>query len=253
MSKKLYSMLRPKMMPHMLCRGCGHGIVINAVLRAILDLEIPLTECVLVSAAGCMSLATSPHIALDMLHGLRGLAVPCATGIKRANPALRVIVIGGEGDLVSLQTTHLVHAARKNIDITVICANNHICASNGGAASSTTPVGAITATTPKGNTQMPLDICKLLIGAGASYVARYSVAQPKALTRAIKVAIVGKNFAFVEALTMCPTEYGKRNNILEPVDMIKNLKISCMPGDISLGASRKGISDRIVIGEYGRK
>ena len=166
------------------------------------------------------------------------------------NPELKVVVISGDGDLTSIGGNHLIHAARRDMDMTVICANNMIYGMTGGQVASTTPLGASTATSVEGNIYRPFDLCKLVQAAGASYVARYSVTQVVSLKEAIKKAMNTKGFTFVEVLSPCPTQFGRRNRYDAPTDMLTTLMESCIPVEEVENLSGEALKDKIVTGEF---
>jgi 2-oxoglutarate ferredoxin oxidoreductase subunit beta len=161
-----------------------------------------------------------------------------------------VVVISGDGDLTSIGGNHLIHAARRDMDMTVICANNMIYGMTGGQVASTTPLGASTATSVEGNIYRPFDLCKLVQAAGASYVARFSVTQVVSLKEAIKKAMSTKGFTFVEVLSPCPTQFGRRNQYDSPTDMLKTLMESCIPAEEVERLSGEALKDKIVTGEF---
>jgi 2-oxoglutarate ferredoxin oxidoreductase subunit beta len=166
------------------------------------------------------------------------------------NPELKVIVVSGDGDLTSIGGNHLIHAARRNTPLTVICANNMIYGMTGGQVASTSPVGALTATTMEGNVYKPFDLCKLVLGAGAPYVARYSVTQPLSLIGAVKKALSMPSFAFLDALSPCPTQFGRRNRYDSPADMLRVLMESCVSREEAAKMSREALEGKIVTGEF---
>ncbi|NMC70497.1 MAG: hypothetical protein GYA57_10590 [Myxococcales bacterium] len=250
MPRSLESYLRPGLKATTFCPGCGHGILLHAVIRAVHELGIDRRDLLFVSGIGCAAWIPSPHILADTLHTLHGRAVAYATGAKLANPKLQVIVVSGDGDLVSIGGNHLIHAARRGIDLTVICANNEIYGMTGGQAGPTTPGGALSATTPAGNPHPPFDLVRLVLGAGAAYVARYPVTQPRPLTDAIKRAIRTPAFAFVEVASPCPTQFGRRNRFDDVgalYDRIRNLSVSRAE---AAGRSKEELRGRIVVGEW---
>ena len=159
--------------------------MMTAILRAIDEAKMDINKMVFVSGIGCAGWIPSPHFNADTLHTTHGRPIAFATGVKLANPELKVVVISGDGDLASIGGNHLIHAARRNFPITVICANNGIYGMTGGQASSTTPISAISKTTPAGNIERPFDLCKLVIGAGATYAARFPVVPLKPLIKSI--------------------------------------------------------------------
>lgn len=174
-----------------------------------------------VSGIGCGSWIPSPHFKADSLHTTHGRALAFATGLKIARPELKVVVISGDGDLAAIGGNHLIHAARRNIDLTVICVNNYLYGMTGGQVGPTTFTGDVTTTTPYGNPERPFDLSRLVAAAGASYVARWTTAHPIQATRAIRRALEKKGFTFVEMISQCPTSYGRRMQIGGGVEMIK--------------------------------
>ena len=213
--------LREETLPSTFCSGCGAGEVTNALIRAVKDLgHADLSKFSFVSGIGCSSWITSPYFKADTLHTTHGRAIAFATGLKLANPDLKVIVISGDGDLAAIGGNHLIHAARRNIDMTVICVNNYIYGMTGGQVGPTTFTGDRTSTSPYGNPERPFDLARLVAAAGANYVARWTTAHPVQAARAIKTAIEKKGFSFVEMISQCPTAYGRRTGIGSPEEMI---------------------------------
>lgn len=215
--------LRADRLPHIWCAGCGNGIVLNALVEAIDSLDIDRDKLCIVSGIGCSS-RTAQYMDFDTIHTLHGRAIPYATGIKLSNPELKVVVITGDGDCAAIGGNHLIHACRRNIDLNVIVFNNNIYGMTGGQCSPTTPMEARTTTTEEGNISRDFDICKLSDAAGATYVARSTVAHYKHLVNMIKEAFDNKGFSLVEALTPCPVQYGRRNKLGKPSDMVNALK-----------------------------
>ena len=242
--------IRPEVFPTPFCPGCGHGILMGAILRAVDELGLPFDRMLFVSGIGCSGWIPSPHYAADTLHTTHGRPIAFATGAKLFNPDLKVVVIGGDGDLASIGAGHLVHAARRNVDLTVICANNRVYGMTGGQVTPTTPLGARTATTPAGNPERPFDLCRLVKAAGATYVARYSVYHVRPLIRALKRALEHRGFAFVEVLSSCPTQYGRRNDLAEPAAMLRYFKEHCVSLDRAKRMSQEELEGKIVIGEF---
>jgi 2-oxoglutarate ferredoxin oxidoreductase subunit beta len=250
MARDLEQYLRSDVKSPPFCPGCGHGILMNQVLRAIDELKLPMEKMLFVSGIGCAAWIPSPHFNADTLHTLHGRAIAFATGAKMFNPELKVVVISGDGDLTSIGGNHLIHAARRDIELTVICANNMIYGMTGGQAASTTPVGASTATSVEGNPYRPFDLCKLVKAAGASYVARYSVTQAVSLKDSIKKALGIKGFSFVEALSPCPTQFGRRNRYDAPTDMLKTLMDTCILIKDAENLSDEVLKEKIMTGEF---
>ncbi len=211
------------------CPGCGHRILLRHLLTAIDELGLDIDRMLFVSGIGCGGWIPSPCINADTLHCLHGRAIPFAVGAKTANPSLTTLVVSGDGDLADIGGNHLIHAARRDMDITVICANNMNYGMTGGQVCATTPVGAVTHTTPSGNAYRPFDLCALVRAAGARYAARYLVTQGPELVSAIKKAIGIKGFSFVEAISPCPTQFGRQNrmdNVKDVYDYVESLVVS---------------------------
>jgi len=242
--------IRPEVFPTPFCPGCGHGILLGAILRAIDELGLDMDEMLFVSGIGCAGWIPSPHFAADTLHTTHGRAIAFATGAKLFNPELKVVVIGGDGDLASIGGNHLIHAARRNLEITVICANNRVYGMTGGQVTPTTPLGARTATTPEGNLESPFDLCRLVAAAGATYVARHSVYHIRALIRILKRALQHKGFAFVEVLSPCPTQYGRRNELGTPTAMLLSVKDACVTLRKAQEMGEDELRGKIVVGEF---
>jgi len=241
-------MIRPEVFPTPFCSGCGHGILMGAILRAIDELGWSMDEMLFVSGIGCGGWIPSPHFAADTLHVTHGRPVAFATGAKLYNPDLKVVVIGGDGDIASIGGNHLIHGARRDLDMTVICANNGIYGMTGGQVTPTTPRGAYTMTTPEGNPDQPFDLSQLVIAAGASYVARYSVYHVRRLIRAIKAALQHPGFAFVEALSTCPVQYGRRNDLRTPAEMLNDMRTRCVTVGRAHTMTAEQLADKIVVG-----
>ena len=210
------------------CPGCGHGVLMNVILRAVDRLELSPKETLFVSGIGCAAWIPSPHFDFDTLHTLHGRAVAFATGAKLVNPSLTTIVVSGDGDLLSIGGNHLIHAARRNIDLTVILANNFIFGMTGGQSAPTTPRGARTVTAPGGVTERPIDACRLVLAAGAGYTARYPVTHPVALSTVIERAIRHRGFSLVEAVSPCPTQYGRHNGLADIPALYQEVERRCV-------------------------
>ncbi len=232
------------------CPGCGHGVLMGSLIRACEELGLDRKQLVFVSGIGCAAWIPSPNIKADTLHTLHGRAVAYATGVKVANPKLTTIVVSGDGDLSSIGGNHLIHAARRDLDLTVICANNQIYGMTGGQTASTTPVGALSATDPKGNRYRPFDLCGLVRAAGARYAARWPVSQPRPLTESIKRAIRTPGFSFVEAISPCPTQFGRRNNVEDLGQLYQQMGELCVPASRADKLSEDERNRVFVIGEF---
>jgi len=250
MPRDMQQYLRPGLTSTPFCPGCGHGILMGLILRAIQGLGLNMDEMLFASGIGCAAWIPSPHFNADTLHVLHGRAIPAATGAKAFNPKLQVVVISGDGDLADIGGNHLIHAARRNLDMTVICASNMVYGMTGGQSSSTTSVGALTRTTTRGNHYRPLDLCRLVVAAGATYAARYSVTQPFALMASIKKALQVNGFCFIEVLSPCPTQFGRHNELDTPVAMIRDLMDRCITKKKAGKLLPRELKGKIITGEF---
>jgi 2-oxoglutarate/2-oxoacid ferredoxin oxidoreductase subunit beta len=216
--------LREQKFPLIWCPGCGHGIVMKAILRAVDKMGWKKDDVVMVSGIGCSSRMPG-YVDFNTLHTTHGRAIAFATGVKMANPKLNVVVITGDGDATAIGGNHYIHAARRNIDLTVILMNNYIYGMTGGQVSPTTPVGKMASTAPFGNLEPPFNISGLAEAAGASFVARGTAYNAVQLGRFVERALAKKGFALVEAMSPCPTVYGRRNRYRRgAVEMLEELR-----------------------------
>lgn len=202
--------LRQDRLPHIWCSGCGIGIAVDCFFRAIDRGNIDPDKISLVSGIGCTG-RVAGYAKLDSFHTTHGRAIPFATGLILGNPELNVVVFSGDGDLVAIGGNHLIHAARRNIDMTVICVNNFNYGMTGGQVGPTAPLEARTTTTPYGNFEPAFNLPYLVSASGASYVARWTVLHARQLERAIAEAMTKPGFSFVEVISPCPVVYGRMN------------------------------------------
>lgn len=205
-----------KKFPHIWCAGCGNGIVLGSLIRAIDQSGLEKDNIVLVSGIGCSGRITV-YVDLNTLHVTHGRVLSFATGIKLAKDSLKVITVMGDGDATAIGGNHFIHAARRNMDLTAIIINNQIYGMTGGQYSPTTPYDSRTTTSPYGHVENTFSISELAIAAGASFVARATVYHTQLLDKVIKAAILKKGFSVVEILSNCHTQYGRRNKIGTPV------------------------------------
>lgn len=240
---------RTDKLPHIWCPGCTHGISMNAVVRAIDELGYDTNDVCIVSGIGCSSRATG-YLNFNTLHTTHGRALAYATGIKMANPKLKVIVITGDGDATAIGGNHFIHACRRNIDMTAIVFNNSIYGMTGGQFSPLTPTNAVGTTAPYGNIDPTFDICKVADAAGANYVARSTAYHTKMLIRLIKNGMENKGFSLIEALSACPTYYGRKNKKGDVVDMMEELKNITINIKAAKELSFEEKMDKIEIGEF---
>jgi 2-oxoglutarate ferredoxin oxidoreductase subunit beta len=220
--------LRKSALPTIFCPGCGHGTVLSAFLRVVDQLG-NFDKLGLVSGIGCSSW-TPVFINADVIHSLHGRAVAVATGLKLANPKLDVVVFTGDGDCMGIGGNHFIHAARRNIDLTVIMLDNSIYGMTGGQVAPTTPAGARTQTSPHGNPEPPFDACRVAESCGASFVGRAVTARPDGLARLIEDGIRHHGFSFIHVHSQCPTQAGRYiHGTGSGADMIARLKADSVP------------------------
>ncbi len=210
-SQSIEKYLRTDRLPHIWCPGCGIGITMGCFLRAIDRVGVDPDKIALVSGIGCTG-RVAGYVKLDSFHTTHGRAIPFATGLKLANAELKVVVLSGDGDLAAIGGNHLIHAARRNIDMTVICVNNFNYGMTGGQFGPTTPFDARTSTTLYGNFEAPFNLPYLMVASGASYVARWTVLHVRQLDSSITEAMNKPGFSFIEVISPCPVTYGRYNN-----------------------------------------
>ncbi|MBU2490592.1 MAG: 2-oxoacid:ferredoxin oxidoreductase subunit beta [Proteobacteria bacterium] len=218
----LDDLLRTDRIPHIWCPGCGIGTAFSACLIAMKESGINLAKTAMVSGIGCSGRGAG-YVKLDSYHTTHGRAIPFATGLKLANPELNVVVFSGDGDLFAIGGNHFIHAARRNMDLTVVCVNNFNYGMTGGQAAATTPHLARTTTTPMGNPEMPFNLPLLAWASGATYVARWTILHARDLAESIEEALQRRGFSFIEVLSPCPVNYGRRNK-MKPMDTLRIFK-----------------------------
>jgi len=216
-------LLRMDRIPHIWCPGCGIGTSVNCFIRALLDSKLDLRKVAVVSGIGCTG-RVAGYINLDSFHTTHGRAIPFATGLKLGNPELKVVVFSGDGDLIAIGGNHFIHAARRNMDIMVICVNNFNYAMTGGQVGPTTPLTALATTAPYGNFEPPFNLPYLAESSGATYVARWTVYHVRQLLRTMSEALTRKGFVFIEVLSPCPTLYGRRNRLGDSLKVFEYYK-----------------------------
>ena len=233
------------------CPGCGCYTIINSFLRAVYELGYrDLNRFVFCSGIGCAAWIPSPYFKADSIHTPHGRSIPVATGVKLMRPDLNVVVFGGDGDLVGIGLSHLIHAARRNLDITVIMVNNMIYGMTGGQVAPTTPFKTRTTSTPYGSFERPIDAAHLVAAAGACYVARWTTAHAGQLKEAFKKAILTKGFAFVEVVSQCPTSFGRRAGFKGAADIVRWFRESSVPLEQTEKMGREELAGKIVVGEF---
>jgi 2-oxoglutarate ferredoxin oxidoreductase subunit beta len=212
--------LRQRFFPHIWCPGCGHGTILNSLIRAIEELELSKNEIVMTSGIGC-SARISGYVDFHSLHTMHGRALACATGVKLSKPELKVLVPMGDGDALAIGGNHFIHAARRNIDLTAIVMNNRIYGMTGGQFSPLSGPGVRATTAPYLTIDSAFDVVELAKAAGATFVARSTAYHAKESTGYLKKAIMHKGFSVVEILSQCPTHYGRKNKEGDAVSMLE--------------------------------
>ena len=220
--------LRERFFPHIWCPGCGHGIVLNSLLRALAELGMSKNEIVMVSGIGCSS-RISGYVDFHTLHTIHGRALAFATGVKLSRPELNLIVPMGDGDALAIGGNHFIHAARRNIDLTAIVMNNRIYGMTGGQYSPLSGYGTMATTAPFKNIDYDFDTVELAKAAGATFVARTTTYHVRQMTKFFRQAILHEGFAMVEVLSQCPTYFGRQNRAGSAVDMMESYKTNTTP------------------------
>lgn len=240
--------LRKTALPHIWCPGCGNGIVLASILRAVEKLDLDQKKTIIVSGIGCSSRA-SGYMNFNTIHTAHGRALTFATGIKFANPELNVIVVTGDGDSTAIGGNHFIHAARRNIDLTTIVFNNNIYGMTGGQSSPLTPQNSKSTTAPFGQIERSFDIPKLAIAAGATYVARGTAFHATLLTDLVVKAIQNKGFSVVDAITQCPIGYGRKNKMGTAEKMMQWQRDNAVFVQAAAKLSAEEMEDKFIIGE----
>jgi 2-oxoglutarate ferredoxin oxidoreductase subunit beta len=246
----LGNLLREDRIPHIWCSGCGIGLAFSACLRAINGSGIEQDRFVIVSGIGCSGRAAG-YTFLDSFHTTHGRAIPFATGIKIARPTCKIIVFSGDGDLLAIGGNHLIHAARRNIEMVVICINNFNYGMTGGQGAPSTPIKAKTTTTPYGNFENPFNIPYLAEASGAVYVARWTALHIRRLYNSILEAINKKGFSFIEVISACPTSFGRKNKLGDPLEMLKFFHgLSVIKNNIHPKEAHIDLNNEVVVGKF---
>lgn len=242
--------IRVERLPHIWCPGCGLGMITGSFLRAILKSGLNVDKTAWVSGIGCTGRAAG-YVQLDSFHVTHGRALPFATGLKLANPELKVVVFSGDGDLTAIGGNHFIHAARRNMDMTVICVNNFTYGMTGGQFGPTTPHTAKSATSRLGNIEHPFNIPYLAVAAGATYIARWTAAHPVQMEKAFHEALMKKGFSLVEIISPCPTYYGRSNETATGLEMMKYYRTHSVtkhganPAEVDIGKD-----GQIIVGKF---
>ncbi|MBP7763854.1 MAG: 2-oxoacid:ferredoxin oxidoreductase subunit beta [Deltaproteobacteria bacterium] len=244
------SLLRTERIPHIWCPGCGIGTVFSAVIHSVKNSGWDPNNIAMVSGIGCTG-RMAGYIRLDSFHTTHGRALPFATGLKLAKPDTKIIVVSGDGDLFAIGGNHFIHAARRNMDLTVICVNNLNYGMTGGQQGPSTPLGAKTTTTVNGSPEEPFNFCYLAAACGATYVARWTAMQVRSLRSSISEALDKRGFSFVEVITPCPSSFGRRNRMGTALEMLKFYHgRSVIRSDIDPRDASMDIDREIVVGKF---
>jgi 2-oxoglutarate/2-oxoacid ferredoxin oxidoreductase subunit beta len=242
--------LRQERIPHIWCPSCGIGTTVNCFTRALTESGMDLDQIAIVSGIGCTG-RVAGYMNLDSFHTTHGRAIPFATGLKLANPKLKVVVYSGDGDLTAIGGNHLMHAARRNMDLMVVCVNNFTYGMTGGQVAPTTPIGAKQTTMPFGNYEEPFNLPFLAEACGAVYVARWTVYHVRQLAKAMLEGLKKKGFVFIEAISPCPTLYSRRNKRGDGIDELKYYKQNSI---VKHGANTQEVGltfdGKIVVGKF---
>ena len=220
--------LREDRLPHIFCPGCGNGAIINAFLAAMEKAEMDFDNIAMVSGIGCSSRIPG-YLKCDSLHTTHGRALSFATGLKTANKDLDVVVFTGDGDAASIGGNHLIHAARRNINL---------------------PKGSFGTTAPYGNLDSPFKLAELVAAAGASYSARWTTVQIENLVLSIKAGLKNKGFSFIEVATQCPTYFGRKNKLKTATAMAAVMKANTVFKSAADRMSARELEGKIVVGEF---
>ncbi len=212
--------LRMDRIPHIWCPGCGIGTVVSSFAEALRKSQINLDKLAVLSGIGCTG-RVAGYVKFDSIHTTHGRAIPVATGLKLANPELKVVVFSGDGDIVGIGGNHFIHAARRNMDLLVICVNNFNYAMTGGQVAATSPIGANLSTAPYGNFEYPFSLPYLAEASGATYIARWTALHLRRVTKSIQEALKKRGFSFIEVITPCVTLYARRNRLGDGLNLLK--------------------------------
>lgn len=250
LSTQIQSYLRMDRIPHIWCAGCGIGTAVNIFIRALIDSKIDKNTISVVSGIGCSG-RVAGYLNLDSFHTTHGRAIPFAVGLKMANPKQQVVVISGDGDLSAIGGNHLLHAARRNFDIKVVCINNFVYSMTGGQAAPTTPKGTIASTTPYGFFLEQFNLSHLVDTFGATFVSRWTTFHAKSLQKTFVKMMNKKGFSFVEVLSPCPTLYGRRNHYRTGLEEMKMFKENCkVKHDIDTREATLIPGQEIIVGNF---
>jgi len=244
------TLLRMDRIPHIWCPGCGIGVVVTSFAEALRKSQIDLDKTAIISGIGCTG-RVAGYVKLDSIHTTHGRAVPVATGLKLANPELKVVVFSGDGDIAGIGGNHFIHAARRNMDLVIICVNNFNYAMTGGQVAATTPISANASTAPFGNFEYPFSLPYLAEASGATYVARWTALHLRRVTKSMQEALGRRGFSFIEVITPCVTLYARRNRLGDGLNL---LKYYYEKSEIQHGADTRNVDisyqGKLIVGKF---
>ncbi|MBC8176487.1 MAG: 2-oxoacid:ferredoxin oxidoreductase subunit beta [Desulfobacteraceae bacterium] len=247
-TKLIHKYLRhDKKFPHVWCPGCGNGVILGSLIRAIDRLGLTKDEIVLASGIGCSG-RMPVYVDFNTLHTTHGRALTFATGIKLAKPSLTVITVMGDGDATAIGGNHFIHAARRNVNLTAIIINNQIYGMTGGQFSPTTPYGSHAATAPYGHIEHAFSIAELAVTAGAAFVGRGTVYHVQTLDKLIKAAVLKRGFSVVEIISNCHIQFGRRNEMGNPVTMMEWMRDHAVTVEKAEKMTSEDLEDKFTIG-----
>jgi 2-oxoglutarate/2-oxoacid ferredoxin oxidoreductase subunit beta len=247
-TKLIHKYLRhDKKFPHVWCPGCGIGIMLGALVRAIDKCGFAKDDVALVSGIGCSG-RLPVYVDFNTLHTTHGRALTFATGIKLAKPRLKVIVVMGDGDAVAIGGNHFIHAARRNIDLTAIILNNSVYGMTGGQYSPTTPYGMKSTTTRYANIEHAFQISELAVTSGASFVARGTVYHAVNLDGLMQKAFLKEGFSVVEVIAHCHTQFGKLNKMGGPIEMLEWQRDHAVSVERARNMTEEDLKDKFLTG-----
>jgi len=242
--------LRMDRIPHIWCPGCGIGTVVTSFTEALKKNKVDLDNIAVVSGIGCTG-RVAGYVKMDSFHTTHGRPIPFATGLKLANPEMKVVVFSGDGDIMGIGGNHFIHAARRNMDILVICVNNFNYAMTGGQVAATTPIKANASTAPYGNFEFPFSLPYMAEASGATYVARWTALHLRRVTKSIQEALNKKGFSFIEVITPCVTLYARRNRLGDGLNLLRYYYDN---SEIKHGADTKTIDieyqGKLIVGKF---
>lgn len=247
-TKLIHKYLRhDKKFPHVWCPGCGNGVILGSLIRAIDRLGLTKDEIVLASGIGCSG-RMPVYVDFNTLHTTHGRALTFATGIKLAKPSLTVITVMGDGDATAIGGNHFIHAARRNLNLTAIIINNQIYGMTGGQFSPTTPYGSNAATAPYGHIEQAFSIAELAVTAGAAFVGRGTVFHVQLLDKLIEDAVLKRGFSVVEIISNCHIQFGRRNEMGNPVTMMEWMRDHAVTVEKAKKMIPEDLGDKFTIG-----